>query len=514
MGSVTLRYISGEGDEVVTSLAEADAGQIVRGQPVRGFGSYAGMNHYPGWWWSSATASLIPYESLLERERLLSADFDRDVVAIASQPFGLSGQIQRTTRRHVPDFLLMGTDRTPTVVDVKPAKFTPRPEVAEVLEWTGHNVHERGWRYEVWTGLDPTVRDNLRFLAAGRRPELVDPDALALLREADVDGCRIGYAVKDIARSHRRDLRLVRAAAMAMLWNADNTAASVTDAAGRVATFTYAGGVLTRITDSAGRQINYGYTSGRLTSSADPDGKTTTYGYDSSGRLSWVKTARGVKVSLGYDADDRVTSVTRYTALAGGGSAQTTTFAYPSSTSTTQTNAAGKTWTYTRDAAGRVTKVTDPLGRSRAQSWTANSSIATATDAMGAGGVGGNVSTYSYDSANNPIQVALPTGAVSSAVYTTGGACGSSDAANPDLPKCITDDAGNKTAMSYDALGNLTAKTDTTAGATGGARLSTPVSAPLQRAAARIVTVSRGRCVRRRTRMATSPLTGMTATAI
>lgn len=89
-----LRYVSGEGDEVVTPLAGADAGRVVHGRPVRGFGSHAGMKHYPGWWWSSTTTSLIPYESLLERERLLAADFDRKVVAIASQPFGLTGGVQ------------------------------------------------------------------------------------------------------------------------------------------------------------------------------------------------------------------------------------------------------------------------------------------------------------------------------------------------------------------------------------------------------------------------------------
>lgn len=65
----------------------------------------------------------------------------------------------------------------------------------------------------------------------------------------------------------------------------------------------------------------------------------------------------------------------------------------------------------------------------------------------------------------------LPTGALSSAVYTTGGACASTDTANPDLPKCVTDDAGNKTAMTYDASGNLTARTDTTTGTTGGAKI-------------------------------------------
>ncbi|WP_236953384.1 TnsA-like heteromeric transposase endonuclease subunit [Janibacter indicus] len=219
MGSITLRYISGEGDEVVTSLAEADAGHVAHGRPVRGFGSHAGMKHYPGWWWSSTTTSLIPYESLLERDRLLAADFDRDVVAIASQPFGLTGQVQGTKRRHVPDFLLVGSDGTPTVVDVKPARLAARPVVAETLEWTAHLLHERGWRYEVWTGLDSTVRENLRFLAAGRRPDLADPEALAVLRGTDVRGRLIGHAVQDIARSDGLDERLVRGAATTALWS-------------------------------------------------------------------------------------------------------------------------------------------------------------------------------------------------------------------------------------------------------------------------------------------------------
>lgn len=219
MGSVTLRYVSDEGDEVVTSLADADAGRIVCAQPVRGFGSHEGMRHYPGWWWSSTTRGMVPYESLLERERLLAADFDRDVVAVAGQPFGLTGHVEGSKRRHVPDFLLMGADGHPTVVDVKPAKFAARPEVAEILRWTAHLVHERGWRYEVWTGLHPTVRENLRFLAAGRRADLVDPDAMGLLRGANVRGRSIGHAVKDIAKSQGLDPRLVRAAAITALWS-------------------------------------------------------------------------------------------------------------------------------------------------------------------------------------------------------------------------------------------------------------------------------------------------------
>lgn len=57
------------------------------------------------------------------------------------------------------------------------------------------------------------------------------------------------------------------------------------------------------------------------------------------------------------------------------------------------------------------------------------------------------------------------------AVYLTGGACGSTDTANPDLPKCVTDDAGNSTAMRYDALGNLLSRADTTCGTSTGSRI-------------------------------------------
>ena len=82
------------------TLAAARPDLVVRGRPVRGFSWYAGMRHYPGWWWSSTRGDLVGYESLLERDRLMLADFDRDVVAIASQPFGITGQVGGSVRRH------------------------------------------------------------------------------------------------------------------------------------------------------------------------------------------------------------------------------------------------------------------------------------------------------------------------------------------------------------------------------------------------------------------------------
>lgn len=87
-----LRYVSPEGEDVVTTIEAARPQDVVRGRPVRRFGSYARMGHYPGWWWSATMGDLVGYESLLERDRLMLADFDRDVVALASQPFGITGR--------------------------------------------------------------------------------------------------------------------------------------------------------------------------------------------------------------------------------------------------------------------------------------------------------------------------------------------------------------------------------------------------------------------------------------
>ena len=255
-------------------------------------------------------------------------------------------------------------------------------------------------------------------------------------------------------------------------YNADNTVASITDAAGRVTTFTYSAGRITRITDPAGRQANYEYDgNGRLIRSIDPGNNGTGYAYDTGGRLTQITTPRGSVMVIGYDTANRVTSIGRSTDFNSTNNLNTTTFAYNSG-STVQTNPLGRATTYTLDSSGRVTRTTDPLGRAQSQTFTANSSVATSTDAMGTGGTGGNITSYSYDSANNPTQIQAPTGATSTAVYGPGGACGSTDSGHTYQPKCTTDPAGNRTAYTYDGPGNVTRVQDTTGGATGGTALS------------------------------------------
>lgn len=213
---VVVEFVSSDGTPTRTGLADADAAVVVEGLPVRRFGSYAGMRHYPGWWWSSTNKDLVGYESLLERDRLLVADFDPAVEGVASQPFGISGRVSGKERRHVPDYLLVGRGG-PIVVDVKPARLLDRPEVGVILEWTATVVAQRGWRYEVWSGEDPQLMENLRFLAQGRRPR-VDEHALQVLRESGKLGSPLSSALAGAGRRGDAAPSRLRSALLRLLW--------------------------------------------------------------------------------------------------------------------------------------------------------------------------------------------------------------------------------------------------------------------------------------------------------
>ena len=156
----------------------------------------------------------VGYESLLERDRLMLADFDRSVAAVASQPFGLTGRDGNVIRRHVPDYLLVGPNQV-TVVDVKPGEQLDRPEVAESLGWTGRLMAERGWRYEVWSGVSAALLTNVRFISQGRRPWLIHAPALAALSAAGRPGRTLGQALEVADWDAGADLR---AALLVLLW--------------------------------------------------------------------------------------------------------------------------------------------------------------------------------------------------------------------------------------------------------------------------------------------------------
>ena len=178
--SATVSLRLGDGSRTCTSLWEVQARQVVGAVPWRATRSARGQTHFPGFFWSATMSRHVIYESRLELARLLLADYDRDVVGIAAQPFLL----MEADRRHVPDFLLGRVDGSVVIVNVKPAERLAQERVAEALAWAGSVFAGRGWEHEVWSGADPQVLANVRFLAGYRRAALVEPmiGAAAVLR--------------------------------------------------------------------------------------------------------------------------------------------------------------------------------------------------------------------------------------------------------------------------------------------------------------------------------------------
>lgn len=186
-----LRYQRENDSTVVTTVAAVDPAQLLLSRPVRRVTSHAGDRHYCGLFWSATMGRHLPYESRLEHDRLLLADFDPDVSAIAVQPMWLFGMDDGVVRRHVPD-LLIKRDRGLLVVDVKPRELAGRPEAAAVFSWTGRVCAARGWGYEVWSEPDVTVLSNVRTLAQVRRRTVVDDAVLRAVSALDPDGRSVG----------------------------------------------------------------------------------------------------------------------------------------------------------------------------------------------------------------------------------------------------------------------------------------------------------------------------------
>ncbi|MFI7681005.1 TnsA-like heteromeric transposase endonuclease subunit [Actinophytocola sp. NPDC049390] len=192
---VVVRYRGGDGGFVDTPLDRLPVDEVLAGLPVREFRAYRGRRHYSGWYWSATTGGHVVYESRLELARILLADKDSTVVAIAAQPFLVEEFDGEQKRRHVPDLLLGHADGAVTVVDVKAASRMDDPKVSAQFAWMSRLCEQRGFRFEAWSGTDPVLLENVRFLAGYRRPALVAeelvPLVLEVVREAGMSPCTV-----------------------------------------------------------------------------------------------------------------------------------------------------------------------------------------------------------------------------------------------------------------------------------------------------------------------------------
>ncbi|MEU4360352.1 TnsA-like heteromeric transposase endonuclease subunit [Promicromonospora sp. NPDC023987] len=210
----SVSFRDGSGRESTTDLGTVAASVLAVAAPWRVFRWRHGQAHYSGWYWSATTGGHVVYESRLELARLLLADFDPRVVAIAAQPFCVSAQVEGVRRRHVPDFLLLDAGGVVTIVNVKPADQLARPKVAAALAWAGEVFAGRGWRHEVWSEASASVLANVRFLAAYRYPDRVDTATVSWLEERAGTDMSLG----GLEGSSGLAAGDVRAAALHLVW--------------------------------------------------------------------------------------------------------------------------------------------------------------------------------------------------------------------------------------------------------------------------------------------------------
>jgi len=211
-------YRAGDGGVVETTLDRVAVGDVAGGLPVREFRWYKGRRHYSGWYWSATDKRLVAYESRLELARIMLADFDPAVTAVAAQPFRLIGRDGSRVRRHVPDVLLAGADGGVTVVDVKAPGKRADPEVRAVMEWTRQMVALRGWAFEEWYGAPPRLLENVCFLAGYRRRALIDEQLIPAVLEAAGGSSPVTDVERRVRGAHPA---LVRPVVMHLLWSGD-----------------------------------------------------------------------------------------------------------------------------------------------------------------------------------------------------------------------------------------------------------------------------------------------------
>ena len=87
---VHIAWIDHDGRLVLRDLTESlDVGVLFEGRAARRFPAWSGKRSFSGWYWCRTTGSMVPFESLLEREAVVVFDFDPSVVEIVAQPFAL-----------------------------------------------------------------------------------------------------------------------------------------------------------------------------------------------------------------------------------------------------------------------------------------------------------------------------------------------------------------------------------------------------------------------------------------
>lgn len=179
------------GQEVSVPQPELLALDLRELRPIRRFAAYQGQKRNPGLFWSVTKAGFVGYESRLEAQHLLAADFDPGVSWIVEQPFRVHFGGEGLPASHVPDFLLLGDGEVPEVLNVATPRRAAMPDIASRLAAMSRVCSELGWRHRVAIGgLAPARLLNLQFLAAARLEPPMTRELAPSLQAACVGGVR------------------------------------------------------------------------------------------------------------------------------------------------------------------------------------------------------------------------------------------------------------------------------------------------------------------------------------
>jgi RHS repeat-associated protein len=208
-------------------------------------------------------------------------------------------------------------------------------------------------------------------------------------------------------------------------YNARNDPTQVTDARGKVTSYSYTpSGNVESVTRDGVQVASYTYDpQGRVLTSIDGNEKTTTYTYDANGNLASSTDPLGNKTTYTYDGAGRVlTRVDPKGNVAGCGCAADFTWTYtynPAGQLLTETNPLGHQTTNVYDDAGRLTSTTDPNGHTTSYTYDDANRILTETapDPDGGSPLSSPVTTYTYDYVGNKVTETDPLGRVTTFGY-------------------------------------------------------------------------------------------------
>ena len=281
----------------------------------------------------------------------------------------------------------------------------------------------------------------------------------------------------------------VNGESVTLTYGATGLLASVTEN-GRSLTFSYSGSHISGVSDPLGRSVAYGYdAAGDLTSVTDASHETWAFTYFADHRLESATDPSGLLTSATYDARGRVvretdaptdaTATWQYAGDPYGRSGTTTVtdpdghitkYAFSAMQLTSATSGYGTplsaTTSYTYNASGLVTGVTDADRHTTSSTYDAGGDLLSTTDALN------HTTKYTYNALGEPLTIAMPSGETTSAAYDAAGDLTSmtdplgnttdytNDTAHPDDITQLTDPLGRVTKFAYYPNGDLRSMTD------------------------------------------------------